>query len=65
MKELKLTHATLSGNIDNKTKMLLTGKDKFAKDYCDKKGWEYSLKKLTIEQLLEIRRQEGWKNPKS
>jgi hypothetical protein len=33
----------------------------FSTEYCAKKGWDLS--KLTVDQLMEIRSQDGWKNP--
>lgn len=34
----------------------------FNAKYCEKKGWDIT--NLTWEQIMEIRSQEGWKNPK-
>lgn len=34
----------------------------FNTHFCKEKGWD--LDNLSIEQVLEIRKQEGWKNPK-
>jgi hypothetical protein len=33
--------------------------------YCRTKGWPEDAAKLSIEQIMEIRAQEGWKNPGS
>ncbi len=35
----------------------------FSMSYCRSKGWPEEPAKLSIEQILEIREQEGWKNP--
>lgn len=36
---------------------------KFAEDYCQSRGWPTDANDLTWEQIMEIRQQEGWKNP--
>lgn len=36
-------------------------RDDFVQKYCLEKGWKFS--ELTLDQILEIRKQEGWKNP--
>lgn len=41
---------------------LLNSRDKFVKEYCTEKGWNFN--SLTYEQVLEIRRQPGWRDPK-
>lgn len=33
----------------------------FVDEYCRKKGWDQAT--ATIDQIMEIRRQDGWKNP--
>ena len=35
----------------------------FFKEYCKNKGWPIDANKLTIDQILEIRKQDSWKNP--
>ena len=35
----------------------------FFKEYCKNKGWPIDADKLNIDQILEIRTQDGWKNP--
>jgi hypothetical protein len=35
----------------------------FSITFCRSKGWSEELEELSIEQILEIRQQEGWKNP--
>ena len=40
---------------------ILTGRQAFVDKYCCDRGWD--MLNLTIEQVLEIRRQPGWKNP--
>jgi hypothetical protein len=39
----------------------ISHRDSFIRDYAETKGWDVN--KLTFEQVLEIRKQEGWKNP--
>ena len=41
---------------------ILLARDAFIDKYCAEKGWTKAT--LTIEQILEIRAQDGWKNPK-
>jgi len=41
----------------------LQARGTFAKAYCEKQGWPADIKELTINQILEIRGQDGWKNP--
>jgi hypothetical protein len=44
----------------------LKKRDAFNRAYCAQKGWTERLEAntLTIEEILEIRSQPGWKNPK-
>ena len=35
----------------------------FGVDYCMRKGWSIDPADLSVSQILEIRGQEGWKNP--
>jgi hypothetical protein len=51
---------TVSGVTNDEAKVL-AGRGRFVEKYCAEKGWD--LNRLTIEQLLEIRSQSGWKNP--
>lgn len=37
-------------------------RQRFVEDYCKKRGWDP--KQLSYEQTLEIREQDGWKNPR-
>jgi hypothetical protein len=41
---------------------ILAGRSAFIKAYCEAKGWK---EPLTMTQILEIRAQDGWKNPTS
>ena len=41
---------------------VMLARDAFIDKYCADKGWTKA--SLTIEQILEIRAQDGWKNPK-
>jgi len=43
---------------------ILLGREKFVRTYCVKKNWPLNPIELTIEQILEIRKQKDWKNPK-
>jgi len=40
---------------------ILKGREAFVLAYTAKKGWNVDT--LTIQQILEIRSQDGWKNP--
>ena len=46
----------------NKMANIILGRDAFINEYCKKKGWKKE--ELDFDQILEIRKQEGWKNPK-
>ena len=38
---------------------VLTARDKFVREYCQQHSWD---DELSITQVMEIRRQDGWKN---
>jgi len=40
---------------------MIARRDSFIRDYAEAKGWDVN--NLTFPQILEIRKQEGWKNP--
>jgi hypothetical protein len=42
------------------TEDLLLGRSRFIEAYCKEKGWTMP---LDIQQILEVRAQDGWKNP--
>lgn len=42
---------------------ILYGRHAFYVAYCEARGWPTDGAKLTMEQILEIRSQDGWKNP--
>lgn len=42
---------------------IVEGRHAFAIAYCKLKGWPEDPEKLTIAQIMEIRDQDGWKNP--
>ena len=39
----------------------ITRRDSFIRKYAEGKGWDVN--NLSLDQIFEIRRQEGWKNP--
>jgi hypothetical protein len=41
---------------------IITKRQKFSTEYCKKKGWD--INNLTTDQIMEIRDQEEWKNPR-
>jgi hypothetical protein len=47
----------------DKTKAVLEARHAFALKYCQDHGWPTELGNLSIEQILQIRSQEGWKTP--
>lgn len=47
--------------MDEEQTRVLKGRDAFVDDYCREKGWQKD--DLGFEQIMEIRKQEGWKNP--
>lgn len=47
----------------DKTKAVFDARHAFALKYCQEQGWSTELGKLSIEQILQIRSQEGWRNP--
>jgi hypothetical protein len=47
----------------DKMKAVLNARHAFALKYCQEQGWTTELGKLSIEQILQIRAQEDWKNP--
>lgn len=51
------------GSAEHATKMqrVVQARYDFSLAYAKSKGWE--LEQLTVDQLLEIRNQDGWKNP--
>lgn len=45
------------------TESLLKRRHRFVVSYCESKGWPTDGAELNIDQIMEIRNQEGWKNP--
>ena len=42
---------------------ILKARGKFVRRYCAEKGWSAGPNDLSWDQIMEIRGQEGWKNP--
>jgi hypothetical protein len=69
VKKLTLPDGTeVTHNMDDadaaEAQRIVNGRHAFAVAYCMSKAWPYeNLGKLSIEQILEIRAQDGWKNP--
>jgi aminoglycoside phosphotransferase (APT) family kinase protein len=59
--ELDLGNGIILTGADEKTAKGLLARKAFIAQYCKGKGWDAD--DLTITQVLEIRAQEGWKNP--
>lgn len=51
--------------LSSEQEAFLIARGEFAKEYCRKKGWPVEPEKLSIEQIMEIRQQDGWKQPKT
>ena len=47
--------------VSDRDAKILNGRRVFVEKYCGDRGWD--MLNLTIEQLLEVRNQPGWKNP--
>lgn len=47
----------------DKTKSILDARYAFSQRYCKEQGWSTDVADLSLEQILQIRSQEGWKNP--
>lgn len=43
---------------------ILWARHRFIAAYCESKGWPTDPGELSIDQILEIREQAGWKDPK-
>lgn len=57
---------TLSGyhfGLNDEQKKILKAREEFAIKYCAEKGWGSNISDITIDQIMEIRSQEGWKTP--
>jgi len=63
--ELDLGNGIKVCGLSEKDVKFLSARHAFVEQYCKAKGWDADDlgKGLTIEQILEIRSQEGWKNP--
>lgn len=46
-------------------KRVLRGRDAFVQAYCAAKGWPVNPSELSWDQIMEIRSQDGWKNPEA
>jgi len=45
------------------TQRLVDGRRRFILDYMEQKGWKGPPEELSMEQIMEIRVQDGWKRP--
>jgi hypothetical protein len=55
-----LPNTTVFG-LSERDERFLRAREDFVEKYCLKMGWD--IRNLTIQQVMEIRAQEGWKNP--
>lgn len=55
----------LSGSLEEITEQerVIFARHQFSVDYCRARGWPEDVASLKLGQILEIRKQEGWKNP--
>jgi hypothetical protein len=44
-----------------KVNEMIKRRNDFSFNYCKEKGWTTAIEQLTIEQIMEIRQQQGWK----
>ncbi len=42
---------------------ILWARHRFVVAYCESKGWPTNPDELSLDQIFEIREQDGWKNP--
>lgn len=47
----------------DKEQQILNARHAFSMQYMKEKGWGEDFTQLSIQQIMEIRSQEGWKNP--
>jgi hypothetical protein len=59
---IRLPGGIVAVDVTKKEADILTARVAFVEQYCREKGWD--MLKLTIDQLLEVRAQPGWQNPK-
>lgn len=59
---VKVLHMGTDADADE-LQRIFNGRHAFVVGYMAKMGWEGPPEKLSIERILEIRKQEGWKNP--
>lgn len=52
-------------NVSDEAATVFRGRSAFADDYCTQKGWSRNARDLSIDQIMEITGQDGWKNPAS
>jgi hypothetical protein len=45
---------------NEKTVDIIAKRDKIVRDYCEKMGWPCDATQLSIEQIMEIRKQPEW-----
>lgn len=61
MRTVEINGMTMIG-VSPEQETILRGRDKFVRAYCAEKGWGH-VESLSIAQIMEIREQDGWKNP--
>lgn len=60
-RNIQLPGGIVAVGVNDQQVKVLTGRQAFVEKYCKDRGWD--MLNLTIEQLLEVRAQPGWKEP--
>jgi hypothetical protein len=47
----------------DKTQAIVNARHAFVQKYCQEQGWSSNPEELSMAQILQIRQQDGWKNP--
>lgn len=61
LQDVHLPGGIVAVGVNDQWAKVLTGRQAFVEKYCSDRGWD--MLNLTIEQLLEIRKQSEWQNP--
>lgn len=66
MRETPFGSVLMPGTVEenDRKQKILYARHKFVTDECSRRGWPKDFNKLSIDQVMEIREMEDWKNPK-
>lgn len=56
-------HCVVEAESADEAARIVAARDRFWKAYAKERGWPLDPVKLSIDQILEIRKQPGWKDP--